>query len=157
MDFVQNTFSRIKAEPRPLFVALLWVCLMFLFTYTDLVVALCKTGDTFTPAFMTLHMRSISLFVNFGLIIMLLYDYTAKRDHINKMWLWTIVLGLFLVLSIYFHCQKVSKETHTELITPLNWDSFGLMLFIIFLIMIFVLKSCVEFSEPVKVEDKIRK
>lgn len=156
MDSIQNIISRIKADPYPILVALFWVCMMFLFTYTELVVALCKTGDTFTPTFRSLHIRSISLLVNFGLIIMLLYDYTTKRDHIHKMWLWTIVLGLFLVMSIYFHCQKVSSGKHTELIPPLNWDGFGLVLFIIFLIMIFILKSCVELSEPIKVTE-IRK
>lgn len=146
--------SRLKAEPRVIGTALTWVALMFFFTYTDLVVALCKSGDTFAPAFLGLQLKTITMFVNLGLIVMLLFDFTSKNNNISNVWVWTIIIGVFTAIAVYFHCIKVVNQTHKDFVFPLNCDWFGIVLFTIFLIMIFVLKTYTEFSNPIPVTQR---
>lgn len=146
--------SRLKADPRTRWIAFSWVCFMMFFTFTDLVVASVYTDIEFQSVFRGLHIRGISLFVNFGLIIMLLFDYSVKYKTMSKEVVWTAILGLMLCISIYFHCRKVTANAHSALIYPLCLDYFSIILFVVFMILLFIIKTFVEFSAPVKVSEQ---
>lgn len=152
---LRQYLSRLKADHKTTWIAISWVCFMIFFTYTDLLVASVSNNLSLTNEFQKLHIRSVSLFVNFGLIIMLLFDYSAKNKNISNPLLWTIIIGLFLCLSIYFHCCKVMNNTHTDLYFPLNWENLSLLLFVILMIFLFIIKTFVEFSQPTVVSDEI--
>lgn len=150
---IRQYISRLKADSRTAWIAFSWICFMFFFTYTDLLVALVSNDIAFASKFQELHIRSISLFVNFGLIIMLLFDYSAKNKNIHRAIVWAIVAGLVLSLSIYIHCCKAAIKAHSELIFPLNLDNFSIGLFVFLMILVFILKTFVEFSVPVTVSE----
>lgn len=126
------------------------------FTFTDLVMASVYTNIEFQSVFRELHIRGISLFVNFGLIIMLLFDYSVKykTKTMSKEVVWTAIFGLLLCISIYFHCRKVTANAHSALIYPLCLDYFSIILFAVFMILLFIIKTFVEFSAPVKVSEQ---
>lgn len=144
---VGNYISRLSADSRSWKVALAWISFMFFFTYTDLVVALLVAGDTFKPAFQDMHIKSVSLFVNLGLVIMLLFDFSSKHATVHRNWMWTGIIGLILALVIFFHASLVANNTHSNLVFPLNCDILSIIVFCIFLLFIFILKTFVEFED----------
>lgn len=148
---IKQYISRLNADRKTAWIAVSWVCFMFFFTYTDLLVALVTNNLSLVSEFQKLHIRSVSLFVNFGLIIMLLFDYSTKNKNVNTTLVWTIIGGLLLSLSIYIHCGKVSTNSHSLLCFPLNWDNFSILLFVILMILLFIIKTFVEFSSPITV------
>lgn len=150
---IRQYISRLKADPTTTWIALSWVCFMIFFTYTDLLVACVSNDLTLATEFQRMHIRSVSLFVNFGLIIMLLFDYSTKNKDINRTLVWVIIGGLLLSLSIYVHCGKVAANTHSSLCFPLSWDNFSMLLFVFLMILLFVVKTFVEFSTPIAVSD----
>lgn len=151
---IKQYISRLKADPKTTWIAFSWVCFMIFFTYTDLLVAIVSKDMTFASEFQSLHIRSVSLFVNIGLIIMLLFDYSAKNTNFHKSIVWSIMAGLLLSLSIYIHCGKVVTNAHSSLYFPLCWDDFSILLFVILLALLFVIKTLVEFSAPILVSDE---
>lgn len=151
---VKQYISRLNADRRTTWIAFSWVCFMFFFTYTDLLVALVSDNMSLATEFQKLHIRSVSLFVNFGLIIMLLFDYSTKNKDVNRTLVWIIIGGLLLSLSIYVHCGKVATNAHLLLCFPLNWDNFSIVLFVILMALLFIIKTFVEFSTPVIISDE---
>lgn len=151
---IKQYISRLNADRKSAWIAFSWVCFMCFFTYTDLLVALVSNNLSLTTEFQKLHIRSVSLFVNFGLIIMLLFDYSTKTRDINRTLVWIIIGGLLLSLSIYVHCGKVATNAHSLLCFPLNWDNFSILLFVVLMILLFIIKTFVEFSTPVIISDE---
>ncbi|ROT07336.1 hypothetical protein EEL33_07240 [Muribaculaceae bacterium Isolate-037 (Harlan)] len=150
---IGNYISRVKADPRSGKVALGWILFMIFFTYTDLVVALCSAGDTFKPAFQGMHIRMVSLLVNFGFVVMLLFDYSSKVQQLNRNYVWMSMFALFLALAMFLHCNVVENNEHSGYVFPLCWDAFSILLFVVFLGIVFVLKTFVEFSEVTEVTE----
>lgn len=127
---------------------------MCFFTYTELIVALFTSGDTFCPAFHTMQINMVAMLVNLGLVVMLLFDFTSKHEHIHRGWAWTVVGALMLALFIYFHCVITANKTHQGLVFPLSYDDFSIVMFGIFLVIVFVLKTYVEFDSVIKVTER---
>lgn len=151
---IKQYISRLNADRKTTWIAFSWVCFMFFFTYTDLLVALVSDNLSLATEFQKLHIRSVSLFVNFGLIIMLLFDYSTKNKDVNRTLVWIIIGGLLLSLSIYVHCGKVATKAHSLLCFPFNWDNFSILLFVILMALLFIIKTFVEFSTPVIISDE---
>lgn len=151
---IKQYISRLNADRKTTWIAFSWVCFMFFFTYTDLLVAFVSDNLSLATEFQKLHIRSVSLFVNFGLIIMLLFDYSTKNKDVNRTLVWIIIGGLLLSLSIYVHCGKVSTNAHSLLCFPLNCDNFSMLLFVILMVLLFIIKTFVEFSTPVIISDE---
>ena len=96
---IKQYISRLNADRKTTWIAFAWVCFMFFFTYTDLLVALVSDNLSLATEFQKLHIRSVPLFVNFGLIIMLLFDYSTKNKDVNRTLVWIIIGGLLLSLT----------------------------------------------------------
>lgn len=147
--------SRLCAEPRTFWIGLTWVLFMIFFTYTDIWVAMVSTDQTLAVEFRKLHIRSVSLLVNFGLVVMLCFDYTSKYKTLHRAFLWVVLAGMLLSLFIYLHCRSVTSGTHTTLCLPFNWENLSLILFVLLMTILFVLKTLVEFSPPLRVSEGV--
>lgn len=152
---IARYISRLKADPKACMMALTWVLFMCFFTYTDLLISLLSVNHDFAVEFRTWHMSRVSVCVNFGLVIMLLFDYSYKHQHIHRDMFWIVIAGLFLCLFIFLHCGAVNAKSHINYIFPLNWADLSIFIFVGLLGIVFILKSSIEFSTPVDAEDQI--
>lgn len=63
------------------------------------------------------------------------------------------MFALFLALAMFLHCNVVENNEHSGYVFPLCWDAFSILLFVVFLGIVFVLKTFVEFSEVTEVTE----
>lgn len=151
---LKQYISRLQADSGTIFIALSWVLFMCFFTYTDLFMASISLNDSFSNAFHKMHVTSVSLLVNLGLVFMLLFDYTSKKSSVPKILVWFVVGGVITSILIFLHCLTVQSGENVNLIQPLSWHNFSIVLFVIFLMTVFILKTFSEFSSTVTVQDR---
>ena len=151
---LKQYITRLWADKRSFWLALAWVAFICFFTYTELFTASISTDKNFSNQFHEMHVNIISMWVNIGLIVMLMFDYTAKNETLHRNLFWTATLSMLIPLSIYLHCNLVAGQKHMLYVAPLSWNNLSIFLFVIMLIVIFVIKTIVEFSDALPVGSK---
>lgn len=88
-----------------------WVMLLSLFTYTELFHSLLRTDEKFVDAYLECQTHLVSLVVNIGLLVMLVFDYmSAGMEFSNRKVVGVMSAILFPVLIYAMATLQKSED-----------------------------------------------
>lgn len=122
-------------------IALAWMMLLIIFTYTAIISDSMMVGITFESAHWNNQYSLISLIVNCGLLFMVTFDYMLAGKSIPYSVVWTIFIGIILAIGIYGHAGILYSNTISDYKLPLNWPPLARWLHLIFLVTLLWLKE----------------
>ena len=126
--------------------AVTWIFFLLFFAYTSLFFTLVKESETFLAAFKDEYFKleaSYSyIFINFGLLAMLVFDYLFLNKSTKQMKRLTIciMISFFLIIGIYFHAINFCSENAYGLLKFLADSKFAIILNFIYLCILFWIK-----------------
>ena len=137
-DFLYGMENFVRKNKRYV-LSVLWLLLIVLFTYTPLVSAGLKVDVVFADTYCRNQYDWIAMFVNFGLLLMVVFDYwgTGKRPT-TVLWAWSIVASA-IVMAIFAHTGMYVRKELTAYVHPfsdyrlsyiLHLAFFGILLYI---------------------------
>lgn len=113
--------------------ALLWTLFMSFFTYTSYWVALVSVGVSFLDGFVDGQSSIVSLVVNFGLVLMLIFDYMSSSDT-SKKWMFGLFgISMFVAVMVYAHSLMAAQQRLNEFIMPISFPDFGITMHSLFM------------------------
>lgn len=102
---MKNIYTYISSNINIFLLGLLWTLFMLFFTYTDLLVAILTKGCSFITEFSKDQCQYISLFVNFGIIVMLVFDCCSSQKKFSAKSFILPFVAIALCLIILAHCN----------------------------------------------------
>lgn len=119
MDFKGEMEGFIRKNKRYV-LSVLWLLLIILFTYTPLVSVGLKVDEVFADAYCNNQCGWIAMFVNFGLLLMVVFDYwgTGKRPT-TALWVWSIV-AIVVAMLIFAHTGMYVNHILHKFVYPLS-------------------------------------
>lgn len=130
-----------KANWRIFVVALLWVCFIVFFTYTTLLVALVEEQTNFIDSFYQEQAKFVSLFVNFGIVFMLVFDVVNCKNSTIKSYEYILpFIAMLLCLIIMAHCKILNIGEGANYVYPINSRYLSIFAFVLYLFCIWFLK-----------------
>lgn len=90
--------------------ALAWLLLLVLFTYTPIIAAMFMNNGSVVVSYFESQHLAISLFVNLGLLGMVLIDYFSVYPTIDGRIALVLSIGVFATFVIYVHCGIISHD-----------------------------------------------
>ena len=132
-----NIWSYLHSIKRSFPLALLWMGFMVFFTYTILLLAIVETDTNFKTVFYEQQSSYISLFVNCGLVLMLVLDYV--NSHPRSITPCSFVLpfiAIMLCLIIKAHCDSNLKDILGNYMWPISSENLSIVAYTLFLITI---------------------
>lgn len=82
-------------------IAISWVMLLSLFTYTDLFCSMFKVESSFFLDYKSSQMHGISFMVNIGLLIMLVFDFIGAGKHFSNFKVICMLVAVLLAFLIF--------------------------------------------------------
>lgn len=152
---IQNGISFLRVNNKPLLLSLFWVLFIMFFTYTTLWVELCRVNGNFFDSFYDSQRSYIALFVNAGIIIMLLFDNYAARKEFQGLETFIPIVTLFLCVFIMAHCDYNKTEKLPNLIYPLSHKKLSIIVYCLFIVMIYYLKVRSLWEDSIKQKKEI--
>lgn len=83
--------------------ALMWLSLLVIFTYTPILVSLLLNNGSVMEAYFNSQHQAISLFINLGLLGMVLIDYFSVFPSIDGKMVVYLSIGVLALFVIYVH------------------------------------------------------
>lgn len=120
--------------------ALMWVGFMIFFTYTDVIMAFIKVTVDSVDCYSANQCRQIAMFVNFGLVAMLAFDYGSTDKPLRSKDFILPFISIALSIIILGHSYLVNTDRYQNYIYPLNIKEFGLYIHGLFILSLFKLK-----------------
>ena len=80
-----------------------WLGLLVIFTYTPIIAAIFVKNGNIVMEYFNMQHQAISLFVNMGLIGMVLIDYFTTSHSIDRYTMCLIFIGILALFVIYVH------------------------------------------------------
>jgi hypothetical protein len=90
---------------------LFWLMLLVLFTYTPIFAELFKINGNVLCAYYKMQKEDIALFVNIGLLGMVMIDYFGTKFAINGFRTLLLFFGIVAVFVIYVHSGIMDSNT----------------------------------------------
>ena len=134
------------------FLSISWLILIVLFTYTSLVHHALKISDTpFLDEYCKNQQCGISLLVNLGLLLMVVFDYigAGKRSTIKLLLL--VLCAVFVVFGIYLHAGSYVAQELSQYIYPISKTNLSLFMHAFFFCILLYIK--IESIEEQKIEN----
>ena len=153
---IQRGISFLRANNKPLLLSLCWVLFIMFFTYTTLWVELCKVDGDFYNKFYASQCAYISLFVNAGIVIMLLFDNYAARKEFHGLETFVPIVTLILCVFIMGHCDHKISEKLPNYISPLSYEKLSIIVYCIFIMMIYYLKVRSMWENSIKQKKELK-
>ena len=122
-------------------IALSWLLLMMIFTYTVIVYGAMVVGNSLNSVHWENQSSLISLVVNCGLVFMAVFDYLLTGKSISYKMMTTIFVGIIFAIGIYGHTGIMATHTETNYKCPLNWPNLSLWMHTLYLIILLWLKE----------------
>lgn len=138
--YLKRIWSYFTANRDRFALAFLWVCFMVFFTYTDLLVAWVKREVVFLNFFNNAQCQYISLFVNFGLILMLVFDYVTAKQELTVYSYILPFISIGLCLVILGHARLFVRNELLQYKCPISWPYFSMSIYVVYLTTIYLLK-----------------
>lgn len=124
-----------------------WLALITLFTYTSLIhFALRISGIPFFHEYCSNQQYGISLFVNLGLLSMVMFDYIGMGEKITAKMVVLILFAVFLIFGIYLHANIYIAQKLQDYICPINSNYLSIVLHLLFYVILYYIK--VKSIEP---------
>lgn len=141
MNTIKQCYYSICNNIHAIFLACMWVIFMVFFTYTDLVYELFLDNGDFCNLFYKTQCEYVSLFVNVGIVIMLLFDNHVSNDKLHGVAYYLPIVAIVLCLFINAHCSLHIENELTKFVKPISWECLSIITHIIFLGLVFILKA----------------
>ena len=133
-------YSYLKANFSSLVLAFVWVLFMVFFTYTTLVFELMQADGDFCELFYQEQSRYLALFVNAGIVVMLLFDNHVAKQRFHGYSYYIPIVALILCLVIMAHCDvNIHKELQNYW-GPISHEYFSIVMYGCFLFLVYVMK-----------------
>lgn len=156
MKFKDN-LSYLFSIRTSLFLALAWVLFMMFFTYTALVVELLKIDGNFVGLFYGEQSRYIALFVNIGLVVMLLFDnHVSLGKKLHGAFYYVPIIGIILSILLMTHCRLVVAEAHKIFVKPISREELSFVIYGFLMLVIYLLKVKSLITERVNVRKGVK-
>lgn len=98
--------------------------------------ALVSSRISFIETYSRSQASVVSLIVNFGLVLMLIFDYIRSTETLKK-WMFGLFGSAMLVaIGVYAHGLIVEERHLNDFLMPISYPYFGFILHIIFLFFI---------------------
>lgn len=153
MERFISLMKRLMLRRKPLLQAFVWVLFMCFFTYTTLFVELLKVDGDFPRLFYDEQSTFLALYVNVGLIVMLMFD-----NHVaNKIFRGNYMpfMGLLVVLLLLGHCNLVKSGEYLKYVSPLSEKWLSYAIYVAFLFILYVMKVKSLLPEEIKVKKEL--
>ena len=140
----------LAANRDSLFLAFVWVLFMVFFTYTTLVVELVRTEGDFCELFYQEQSRYIALFVNVGIVIMLLFDNHVANQRFQGYSYYVPIVALVFCLIIMAHCEANIHDNIQEYVKPISLEylsivAYGCFLFLVYMSLLVLFQLAISF------------
>lgn len=129
----------LTANWKTLFLGLVWVGFIILFTYTSLLVELTKIEGDFLNLFYNEQSKYISLFVNIGIVIMLMFDNLSSGKYNNES-AYVSIFAIVLCIIVMAHCDLNINNKLQNFKVPLSCKKLSIGIHILFLLLVYRLK-----------------
>lgn len=139
--WLSSRVSFIKANRKAIILALVWTAFLLFFTYTTLLVEAVKVNGSFYELFYKSQSQFVAMFVNIGIIIMLLFDNHAANKEFHGLEYYIPIIAIAICIMILAHCDTYINNGLDEYIIPISYEKLSFILFCCFLIIIFCLKA----------------
>lgn len=148
--FCRSCMSYIMLNYQSLLLGLIWVGLIAFFTYTPLLVEVTKVDGDFQNLFYYEQSKYISLFVNVGIVIMLIFDnVSAGKQHYGPS-LHLSIFAIVLCLMTMAHCDLNINNELQNFIKPISCKELALYTHGLFLFLVYLLKVSTLTEETIK-------
>lgn len=137
---IKNIYTYIKSNFNIFFLGLLWTLFILFFTYTDLLVVGLSVNSSFIMEFSKAQCQYVSLFVNFGLVVMLVFDCCSTQKKFSAKSFILPFFAIALCLIILAHSNLYICHKHTLFVRPICSEYFSIFAYILFVITIYILK-----------------
>jgi len=121
-------------------IAVTWTLFMSFFTYTCCWVALVSTKVPFLNVYSNSQASTISLIVNFGLVLMLVFDYMKSTATLEKWMFGLFGASMLVAVTVYAHSLAMTENHLGDFIMPISHPFFGVVLHLLFLTLLCVMK-----------------
>lgn len=115
-------------------IALAWTLFMSFFTYTSLWIDVLSVNTSILNTFPVRQSSLAALIVNFGIVIMLIFDYIKSSEVLHKKMFILFGVSMFLTIVSYAHSVIAIKNILEMFIPPFSYKSFGFIIHILFLV-----------------------
>lgn len=127
-------------EWRNYMIALSWLSLIIFFTYTTVLSSAFIVNMSFFNEYFEYHNHLISMIVNFGLIVMVVFDFSSAGKQVSNTDLFLLSLGFICAVGIYGHSLIVCNDELDSYTFPLSNPNFSYILHAFILAIIWYLK-----------------
>lgn len=104
LSLLMSSDNSLKMRIMNILKALAWLLLLVLFTYTPIIAAMFMNNGSVVDSYYESQHMAISLFVNLGLLGMVLIDYFSVYPTIDWRVALVLSIGVFATFVIYVHC-----------------------------------------------------
>lgn len=132
-------------------ISCVWTLFMSFFTYTTMWKSLLSINTSVIDIFTSNQSLLVSLIVNFGIVLMLIFDYIRVTDSIKIQMFELFCIAVLFTILIYAHSIISVENRLNEFIFPISFKEFGFILHIIFLLLICGMKFVVISEEENKI------
>lgn len=157
LKFIMNKLELYIYKYQAWIIAVSWVLLLSLFTYTEMVCGLFKTGIAFLEVYTETQTPVIALVVNVGLLFMLVFDFMGAGKRFTNRLVVSVMIAVLLSVLV-FGASRLHASGQIKLYVPFiqnAWLLYGLH--ILFLCILTWLKYK-SIEDECKVDvDKIKK
>ncbi|MDE6043395.1 MAG: hypothetical protein K2G07_07640 [Muribaculaceae bacterium] len=139
--WLSRVASFIYSNRKPLILAFVWTAFILFFTYTALLVEAVKVNGSFYDSFYKSQSQFVAMFVNIGIIIMLLFDNHAVNKEFHGIGYYIPIVAIAICIMILAHCDTNNNKCLDDYITPISYEKLSVVLFCFFIIIIYCLKA----------------
>ena len=137
---IVSKMSYIRSNQRAIRMAASWLLFMLFFTYTSLIVELFEVEGDFLQLFYTEQRKYVSLFVNTGIVIMLLFDYSACEVSLSPKSYRLPFVAIVCCLALMAHCDLKMENQISQYRFPINLDYLSVIIYGFFVLLVYQLK-----------------
>lgn len=99
-----------------------------------------KVDSVFIEKYCENQNQGLSAFVNFGLLVLILFDYIGKKRNKSKLLSLYIILAMACIGGVYFHTGIYSKGLLSSYVAPISYYQLSYWFHTIFFIILLIIK-----------------
>lgn len=141
MNYISELFNNLMEKKRYYLMSLAWVLLICSFTYTALIVSFFVKSNVFSDAYFNNQHQVISMVVNIGLLVMVVFDYMSSANQLSNKKVILLLVGIVFAMIVYGHSKIFYEKCNSDYITPISWNGLSYTFHILFLLILFYLKA----------------
>lgn len=154
MEMIRKMFAFCKSyllvNRKALLLGLMWMGFIVFFSYTSLLVELTKANGDFLNLFYNEQSKYIALFVNVGIVIMLLFDNWGAEHRHNSYAFYISIFAIVLCLIIMAHCDLNISNRLQNYKKPISCECLSVIIHGLFLLLVYILKVNTLTKEIIK-------